>query len=41
VKMLMVVCGVVTPCVLVDGYQRIEGPYCLHLRGCVGSMGES
>jgi len=33
------VCWVVTPCSDVTGYQRFEGPWCLHLQGDdVGSM---
>jgi len=24
----------VTPCSVMVGYQRFEGPFCLHLQGC-------
>jgi hypothetical protein len=32
-KMQVVDLGVVTPCNDVAGYQRFEGPCCLHLKG--------
>jgi hypothetical protein len=35
VKMSILVIGVVTPCVLVGGYRRFGGTYCLHLQGGV------